>query len=327
MSGKLHFKTLPACVRRLLKKAADLAILQKKGQLETLPELPGRGEAMEYMTAEQAAEAAKGLTFEIVWAALMETRQRMEESQQRIERNIEALGTQLDTRIGGLGNSLGRLAESILSANLTDKFDEFGFEFETQSNNKEYKANKQPVAEVDAVLENGAHVMLVEIKTDLSSEDIDDHLKRIGKIRRYMDDKGDQRNIVGAVAGGVVRMEVQAYAQRKGLFVITHSGDATTICKPPEGFKVREWAPTMSEGTVSEALGATCRHAAASPEPGEAGRKRLEAPQGEALALSHAERQSDEHWQGVLAAALADRDAALASMEHEIACLRERLGE
>ena len=37
------------------------------------------------ITAEQAAEAAKGLTFEIVWAALMEDRRQMQESQKRIE--------------------------------------------------------------------------------------------------------------------------------------------------------------------------------------------------------------------------------------------------
>ena len=40
---------------------------------------------MEYMTAEQAAEAAKGLTFEKVWAAMMESRQKMDESDKQIK--------------------------------------------------------------------------------------------------------------------------------------------------------------------------------------------------------------------------------------------------
>ena len=44
---------------------------------------------MEYMTAEQAAEAAKGLTFETVWAALMETRRRMEESDRSMKERME----------------------------------------------------------------------------------------------------------------------------------------------------------------------------------------------------------------------------------------------
>ena len=45
--------------------------------------------AVETMTAEQAAEAAKGLTFEIVWATLMESCQQMEESHQRKEKRMD----------------------------------------------------------------------------------------------------------------------------------------------------------------------------------------------------------------------------------------------
>ena len=44
---------------------------------------------MEMMTAEQAAEAAKGLTFEKVWAALMESRQQMKESQMETGRQLK----------------------------------------------------------------------------------------------------------------------------------------------------------------------------------------------------------------------------------------------
>ena len=40
------------------------------------------------MTAEQAIEAAKGLTFEKVWAALQEMRTQIRESQQETDRQI-----------------------------------------------------------------------------------------------------------------------------------------------------------------------------------------------------------------------------------------------
>ena len=46
---------------------------------------------MDTITAEQAAEAAKGLTFEIVWAALMENRRQMEKT----DRQIQETGRQL----------------------------------------------------------------------------------------------------------------------------------------------------------------------------------------------------------------------------------------
>ena len=44
---------------------------------------------MEYMTAEQAAKAARGLTFEKVWAALMEHRAEQEEAHKRLNQMFE----------------------------------------------------------------------------------------------------------------------------------------------------------------------------------------------------------------------------------------------
>jgi predicted nucleic acid-binding Zn-ribbon protein len=50
---------------------------------------------MEPMTAQQAAEAAKGLTFEVVWAALMETNAQIAESQKRIEESRKETDAQI----------------------------------------------------------------------------------------------------------------------------------------------------------------------------------------------------------------------------------------
>ena len=207
---------------------------------------------MKYMTAEEAAEAAKGLTFEKVWAALMETRQRMEESQQETQRKLDEthrknektiadLKEELSKNVGGISNTLGQLTEAMFSPELDKKFSEYGYCFETQANNKTFKKDRQFVAEVDSVLENGEYVMLVEIKTKLAVEYVNEHLERIEKIRQYMDERGDCRKIVGAVAGGVVSESVQVYAQNKGLFVVIQSGNAAMIADTPKDFKVREW--------------------------------------------------------------------------------------
>ena len=50
---------------------------------------------MEIITAEQAAEAAKGLTFEKGWAALMESRQRLEESREESEKRFQETERQM----------------------------------------------------------------------------------------------------------------------------------------------------------------------------------------------------------------------------------------
>ena len=221
---------------------------------------------MEKKTAEQAREEAKGLTFEIVWAALMELRETQQEAQREAERQrqeaqreaererqetqrqiresqqkTDRLVAELTKNIGGLGNSLGKFTESMFSNELWRKFNELGFPFTMQSPHVKFVEDGKVLAEVDFYLQNGNYVMLVEIKTDLSVEDVDEHLERIAKIRKYMDVREDKRKLVGAVAGATVAENVLSYAHRKGLYVIIQTGDSVAVADAPEGFKVREW--------------------------------------------------------------------------------------
>ena len=180
---------------------------------------------MEMITAEQAAEAAKGLTFEKVWAALMESRQRVEEfqieSQKRIdkfhiesEKRIEESRiesqkqmresrvesqkqmreiyeqtqkeindsrqrtdktlAELSKNIGGLGNSLGRLTEVLFSADLWVKFNELGYPFNKQGPHVKFYKDRKVLAEADYLLENGEYAMPVEVKTELTTENVND---------------------------------------------------------------------------------------------------------------------------------------------------------
>jgi len=186
-----------------------------------------------------------------VWAILKETarrqeelarsqeesRRRADESQRRIEQNLG----ELKQNLGGLGNSLGRLVESMFSAKLSDKLNEFGYLFNTQANHKKFRENKRVIAEADFILENGQYAMIVEVKTGLSVDDINEHLERIAIIRRYMDEHGDNRKLVGAVAGGTVPENVLRYAQKKGLFVLVQNGDSIEVAATPDGFKPNEW--------------------------------------------------------------------------------------
>ena len=229
--------------------------------------------SVETMTAEQALEAAKGLTFEKVWAALMETQRKMDESQQRIEKNImesrqQLAEYQMETQkkmdesqrridktiadlsktvagqsknIGGLGHSLGQLIEDMFSTGLYEKFKEFGYAFIKQGPRMQFIENGQIIAEADYFLENGEYVMPVEIKTNLTVDDVDEHLERIMKIRLHMNARGDKRKLVGAVAGGIVSENVLKYAQKKGLFVLAQNGDSVAVVAVPQGFKAREW--------------------------------------------------------------------------------------
>ena len=205
---------------------------------------------MDTITADQAAEAAKGLTFEKVWAALMETRERMEESHKRMEEVFEKTQKQIDElskNVGGVNNSFGRFTESLFSVGLDKLFNELGYTFTKQGPHVKFKDKdiRRVIAEADYFLEDGQYAMVVEVKTELNEADVDDHIKRIEVIRQYFDERGDKRILIGAVAGGFVHKNALDHALKQGLYVITQSGDSAVLAELPEGFTVREWLGTV----------------------------------------------------------------------------------
>jgi hypothetical protein len=90
-------------------------------------------------------------------------------------------------------------------------------------------------------LENGGSAMSMEIKSELTVNDVDEHLDRIKTIRRYMDSRGDNRRLLGAVAGAIVPDSVSRYAQKQGLYVVAPSGKSVSVMNDIADFKPREW--------------------------------------------------------------------------------------
>jgi hypothetical protein len=170
----------------------------------------------------------------------VQTKQRIEELSTEVEKTVQVV-KELSKNIGGVNKSFGRLLEEMYSARLWDKFVDFGYEFTCGCQRKKFKENGQNLAEADIFLENGLYAMVVEVKTDLTTDDVDDHLERIVAIRGYMDRHGDKRFLVGAVAGGIAPESVVRYAQKKGLYVVVWSGEAATVAQAPQSFKAREW--------------------------------------------------------------------------------------
>jgi hypothetical protein len=225
-------------------------------------------EGQPMMSAEEAAEAAKGLTFEKVWATIEKLAEKQEETSRNIDsmvkkselrqaetsRNIDSMREdtklwlaemrrivkRLSKNIGGVNNSLGKWVEKMVSARLWEKFNAVGYVF-TKGGPCELIEDNRVLTQVDVFLENGEYAMPVEVKTDLTIEDIDEHLERIEKIRRYMDKRNDKRKLVGAAAGAIVPDNVLNYAFKKGLYVLVQSGKSVALAERPENFKVREW--------------------------------------------------------------------------------------
>jgi hypothetical protein len=74
--------------------------------------------------------------------------------------------------------------------------------------------------------------MVVEIKTKLKTEHIDDHVKRMEKFRAHADFHNDKRKYYGAMAGLLMSKSEKTYALKKGFYVLEPVGETFTITTP-----------------------------------------------------------------------------------------------
>jgi hypothetical protein len=156
-------------------------------------------------------------------------REANEKTERTLNRAIESTERTLNKAIGGIGNTLGSLVEHIMTPDLPQKFKKLGYSFDRII---KIKYAVGVYAEIDALLENGTQAMVVEVKTTLRQSDIDDHLVRMDKVRKYADEHGDKRQFMGAIAATITDKSTKEYALKKGLFVIEPSGEDVKVTKP-----------------------------------------------------------------------------------------------
>jgi hypothetical protein len=199
---------------------------------------------------DEAIQPQMGLNFEQVWAALMETRRRQEEtdrlikeSQQETARLIKENAKQMKqfrSDMGDLGKRFGELAEHLIIPNLTDKFNTLNYHFKFATANSKFfnDETRQVEAEFDILLENGDYIIGVEVKTKPNVKDVSDHIKRLAVLKRYKGEEESKKVIRGAIAGAIMPKNVREAALEAGMYVIEQSGDTVKIEEPP---KIRGW--------------------------------------------------------------------------------------
>lgn len=75
---------------------------------------------------------------------------------------------------------------------------------------------------------NDSDVIAIECKSALSLDDVNEHLQRLGKLKRLLPTDAAKR-VMGAVAAMVVPDNVAVHAYRKGLSVLGQTGDHLEI--------------------------------------------------------------------------------------------------
>jgi hypothetical protein len=166
-----------------------------------------------------------------------ETDRKMRETDRKMretDRKLARIGEQ----IGGLGNRLGEFVEGVVRPGLVRLFRERGLDVHRALH--DVGGDKNGVAlQVDILVANDVDAVAVEVKSKLSSEDVDEHLERLGKFKTLFPEFASKR-LLGAVAAMVIPDDAAAYAGKRGLFVIGQQGDDAVLLNA-KGFEPRAW--------------------------------------------------------------------------------------
>ncbi|MBF0110680.1 MAG: DUF3782 domain-containing protein [Magnetococcales bacterium] len=161
-----------------------------------------------------------------------ETEQQMKETDRKIK--------EVSQQVGNLGSRWGEFVEGIVAPACETLFAERGVPVHRVAPRvKATSLDGNRRMEIDLLVDNTDSVVLVEVKSRLTAEDVRDHLKRIREFKEFYEGEGGAQ-VMGAVAGILIDKDVDRFAMNEGLFVIVQSGDSVKLANK-ETFVPRTW--------------------------------------------------------------------------------------
>ena len=167
-----------------------------------------------------------------------EAQRKTEASQQKTEAAIASFTKetkvsqkQLRRELGGIGRTQGEIAEDLFGRSLIPLMIKREIVLEQVAQ----RLKKPGTKEYDVVGLNSTKVVLLEVKTKLRQQDVEDFLNE--KLAAFRQDfpKYSDRDIIGAVGALVVKKEVSDYATSNGLYVFAQNGeDNAEIVNSPD---------------------------------------------------------------------------------------------
>ena len=179
-----------------------------------------------------------------IWEILRENSlqlTRLEAAQMETDRILKKLSVdvkEVNKSVGRLTNRLGEFVEEAVRPAAVKLFRERGIDVHEVQQNIVVKRDGEGL-EIDLLVVNDKDTVAIECKSNLSIDDVNEHLERLEKIKRLIPRYTDNR-ILGAVAGMVIPANVATYAIRKGLFVIGRNGEHLEL-QNDASFKAKIW--------------------------------------------------------------------------------------
>ncbi|MBR8829482.1 MAG: DUF3782 domain-containing protein [Gomphosphaeria aponina SAG 52.96 = DSM 107014] len=187
-------------------------------------------------------------TAEEVWQLLgeliesqKETERILKEESQKTDRQIQELSREVkrvSQELGNLGGKWGRFVENMVAPACETLFLNRGIPVHKVYQRVKGKLNGETL-EIDVLITNDNHVLVVEVKSSLNVEYVQEFIKDLREFRQFFPEY-NQKQLYGAVAGIEINEGADKYAYRQGLFVIAQSGETVTILNDDK-FQPKVW--------------------------------------------------------------------------------------
>jgi hypothetical protein len=156
------------------------------------------------------------------------------------DRKAEWLEKSINELVGDLDHYFGDVPEYLFMPNLWEKIEELGFNFTMSSSEASISDyNNNIFLHIDVLFRSDDKDMLIVVRKEPDSKNVQDHIERLEKMRAYANLHGNKRTFLGAIASVVVTDEIREYILNQGFYLIEPSGETFNIT-PPSG-KPKEW--------------------------------------------------------------------------------------
>ena len=170
-----------------------------------------------------------------------ETDRKFQETDRKFQAMIQETNREIkevNASIGRLGNRLGEFVEGLVKPAVVRLFQERGIEVHEVHRDLSGQRGGEG-AQVDLLVVNDGVCVVVEVKSRLGVDDVNDHRVRMGKFKRVFPRYSDTR-AYGAVAAMVIPEDVASYAYRQGFYVIGQKSETVEILNDAK-FQPEAW--------------------------------------------------------------------------------------
>jgi hypothetical protein len=167
--------------------------------------------------------------------------QEVSEVNKELSKQISAVNKQISAvnkQIGDLGGKWGRFVENMVAPACETIFLKRGIPVHQVGQRIKKRLNGQTL-EIDVLVTNADHVLVVEVKSSVGVDDVKALIEDLTQFRQFFPEY-NQKQLYGAVAGIEIEEGADKYAYRQGLFVLAQAGETVTILNNSD-FRPKNW--------------------------------------------------------------------------------------